>query len=330
MRAAVHEGEIALFHRPEEAARLDLLAPFDRPLIAAAEEFDLLGQRPRIEIRPGFEDQHALAERFRKARGQHAARRAGADHDRVPGHRFPSLSPQFVPSRIARRIPFGTHRVRGSTGEAIVRARMASDIRDFETLMALEAKGGDAFIGRSTSYPWGRVYGGQVVAQALRAASATVAPDRFVHSLHAYFIRGGDSNLPIHYAVTRVRDGGSFATREVIASQSSLPIMQISASFQLDESAIEVDVQETMMPRDLPRPESLPAVDWGPILERRKIELKNARAAYWLRVAGMKSTDRAMQACALAFASDDIPTEAANQSHPLRAGREPGARHRPV
>ena len=201
-----------------------------------------------------------------------------------------------------------------------MRARMASDIRDFETLMALEAQGGDAFIGRSPSYPWGRVYGGQVVAQALRAASATVVPDRFVHSLHAYFIRGGDSNLPIHYAVTRVRDGGSFATREVIASQSSLPIMQLSASFQVDESAVEVDVQEALMPRDLPRPESLPAVDWGPILERRKIELKNARAAYWLRVAGMESMDRATQACALAFASDDIPTEAANQSHPLRAG----------
>ena len=201
-----------------------------------------------------------------------------------------------------------------------MRARMTCDIRDFETLMALEPAGGDAFIGRSPSYPWGRVYGGQVVAQALRAASSTVVPDRFVHSLHAYFIRGGDSNLPIHFTVTRVRDGGSFATREVIASQSSLPIMQLSASFQLDESAVQVDVQETMMPRDLPRPESLPAIDWGPILERRKIELKNARAAYWLRVAGMKSTDRAMQACALAFASDDIPTEAANQSHPLRGG----------
>ncbi len=53
-----------------------------------------------------------------------------------------------------------------------MRARMASDIRDFETLMALEAQGDDAFIGRSPSYPWGRVYGGQVVAQALRAACA--------------------------------------------------------------------------------------------------------------------------------------------------------------
>ncbi len=201
-----------------------------------------------------------------------------------------------------------------------MRARMASDIRDFETLMTLEPQGDDAFIGRSPSYPWGRVYGGQVVAQALRAACTTVAPDRFVHSLHAYFIRGGDSDLPIHYSVTRVRDGGSFATREVIASQGSLPIMQLSASFQVDESTVEADVQEALMPRDLPRPESLPAVNWGPILERRAIELKNARAAYWLRVAGMQARDPATQACALAYASDDVPTEAANQSHPLRTG----------
>ena len=196
---------------------------------------------------------------------------------------------------------------------------MAFDITDFETLMALDDAGSDAFIGRSPSYPWGRVYGGQVVAQALRAASATVAKGRFVHSLHAYFIRGGDSDLPIHYAVTRIRDGGSFATREVVASQSSLPIMQLSASFQLDESAVEADVQISAMPRNLPQPESLPVVNWGPILDRRAIEMKNARAAYWLRVAGMSSKDSSLQACALAYASDDVPTEAANQSHPLRA-----------
>jgi acyl-CoA thioesterase-2 len=157
------------------------------------------------------------------------------------------------------------------------------------------------------------------VAQALRAASATVAKDRFVHSLHAYFIRGGDSDLPIHYSVTRVRDGGSFATREVVASQSSLPIMLLTASFQVDETAVEVDVQVSAMPRNLPQPASLPAVDWGPILERRRIEMKDAHAVYWLRVAGMDSKEPALQACALAYASDDVPTEAANQSHPLRA-----------
>lgn len=197
---------------------------------------------------------------------------------------------------------------------------MAADIRDFETLMALERRGEDAFVGHSPAYPWGRVYGGQVVAQALHAASATVPTDRFVHSLHAYFIRGGDSDLPIHFAVGRVRDGGSFVTREVVASQSGVPIMQLSASFQADERAVQADVQETTMPRDLPDPDALPVVDWGPILERRPIVLADARAAYWLRVAGMKTLDPAMQACALTYASDDVPTEAANQSHPLRPG----------
>jgi acyl-CoA thioesterase II len=203
---------------------------------------------------------------------------------------------------------------------AIVRARMAFEIHDFESLMMLDADGVDAFVGRSPSYPWGRVYGGQVVAQALRAAGATVAPDRFVHSLHAYFIRGGDSDEPIRYAVTRVRDGGSFGLRRVVASQSCGTILELSASFQIDESANEADVQETKPPAGLPAPEALPEVQWGAILERRAIELANARAAYWLRVAGMRSQDPLMQACALAYASDDVPTEAANQSHPLRAG----------
>ena len=109
-------------------------------------------------------------------------------------------------------------------------------------------------------------------------------------------------------------------TREVVASQSGVPIMQLSASFQADERAAQADVQETTMPRDLPDPDALPVVDWGPILERRAIVLADARAAYWLRVAGMKTLDPAMQACALTFASDDVPTEAANQSHPLRPG----------
>lgn len=201
-----------------------------------------------------------------------------------------------------------------------MRARMAADIRDFETLMALEPIAEDVFRGHSPTYPWGRVYGGQVVAQALRAASATVPSDRFVHSLHAYFIRGGDANLPIEFTVGRVRDGGSFVTREVVASQSGLPIMQLAASFQADERAQQVDVQETRLPPDLPEPDALPAVDWGPILERRRIAMADARAAYWLRVAGMQSVDPAMQACALTYASDDVPTEAANQSHPLKPG----------
>jgi acyl-CoA thioesterase-2 len=199
---------------------------------------------------------------------------------------------------------------------------MPFDIPDFESLMQLDDAGGDAFVGRSPSYPWGRVYGGQVVAQALRAATRTVAPDRFVHSLHVQFVRGGDSELPIRYAVTRVRDGGSFSLRNVEASQAGATIMQLSASFQLDESQTEVDVQVDSLPAGLPAPEALPTADWGPMLERRPIELAKGRAAYWLRVAGdavaRGSRDAGLRA-RLTPRTTSRPRRRIRR-HPLRAG----------
>ena len=75
--------------------------------------------------------------------------------------------------------------------------------------MHLEPHGPDVFVGESWRYPWGRVYGGQVVAQALSAAAETVDPDYLPHSLHAYFIRGGTSDEPIRYEVDRIRNGRS-------------------------------------------------------------------------------------------------------------------------
>lgn len=192
---------------------------------------------------------------------------------------------------------------------------MSFDVRDFQTLMSLESHGPDVFVGIGPAYPWGRVYGGQVVAQALRAASATVDEAHHVHSLHAYFIRGGDSDEPIRFEVDRIRNGRSFITRRVVARQSVGPILNLSASFQIRED--QADVQECAMPRDLAQPEDLPRSDWGPILERRSIPTEHARAACWLRVVGEIGDDPILQACALAYASDDIPTEAASQSHPL-------------
>ena len=188
-------------------------------------------------------------------------------------------------------------------------------VPDFKSLIELESHGPDVFVGIGPSYPWGRVYGGQVVAQALRAAYATVDEDHHVHSLHAYFIRGGDSDEPIRFEVDRIRNGRSFITRRVVARQSMGPILNLSASFQTRED--QADVQESVMPAGLPQPEELPASDWGEILERRAIPTQGAREAYWLRVAGPLAADPATQACALAYASDDVPTEAASQSHPL-------------
>lgn len=196
---------------------------------------------------------------------------------------------------------------------------MPFEITDFKTLMQLEPQGPDVFVGSGPAYPWGGLYGGQIVAQALRAAYATVDSDYAVHSLHAYFIRRGDSDEPVRFEVDRIRNGRSFVTRRVVARQSIGPILNLSASFQIRED--QADVQEAKMAAETPRPEVVPEKNWGPILSRRMLPEDAAsgaaRARCWLRVEGDLGGDAVLQACALAYASDDIPTEAASKSHPL-------------
>jgi len=106
-------------------------------------------------------------------------------------------------------------------------------------LLDVEALEVDLFRGQSTDPGWTRVYGGQVVAQALMAASKTVRADRLAHSLHAYFLRPGDPAAPIVYRVERDRDGTSFATRRVVAIQHGRPIFNLAASFQVVEDGLD-------------------------------------------------------------------------------------------
>ena len=114
-------------------------------------------------------------------------------------------------------------------------------------MMQLDELGDDAFEGRGPQYPWGGLYGGQIVAQGLRAGASTVEERFHVHSLHAYFIRPGDADEPIRFDVTRSRDGRSFCTRAVVASQEDVGvILTLSLSFQIDESGH--DVQTATMP----------------------------------------------------------------------------------
>lgn len=94
------------------------------------------------------------------------------------------------------------------------------------------------FEGENFFTPWGRVYGGQVLAQALFAAYQTVPSNRSCHSLHSYFILGGDLNLPVQYEVDIIRDGGSFTTRRVIAKQKDKAIFILAASFQIFEEGL--------------------------------------------------------------------------------------------
>lgn len=114
----------------------------------------------------------------------------------------------------------------------------------------------DTFVGTSIKMPHDRVYGGQVLAQSLIAASATVPSDRPVHSMHGYFLRPGDDTQPIEYSVDRIHDGRSFSRRRTQGIQKGVPIFSMIASFQ--EVVPGLDHAE-QMPTSVPEPESLPA-----------------------------------------------------------------------
>jgi acyl-CoA thioesterase-2 len=195
---------------------------------------------------------------------------------------------------------------------------MSWQISSFANLMTLESHGPDTFVGVGPDYPWGRVYGGQVVAQALRAAAETVDDEFSVHSLHAYFIRGGDFDEPIRYEVDRIRNGRSFITRRVVARQSNGAILNISASFQRTED--EVDLQTDDLDDSLASPTDIASDDemWTELFERRWAHMgkSQGRSAAWLKITEDLGDDPVIHACALAYLSDDLPTDAVYESHP--------------
>jgi acyl-CoA thioesterase-2 len=116
--------------------------------------------------------------------------------------------------------------------------RQSDAFDELRRLMQLEQLEDNLFRGISRDIGTERVFGGQVLAQALLAASRTVK-DRFAHSLHAYFLRAGDPDAPIVYDVDRSRDGRSFSSRRVVAIQHGRPIFTLAASFQVEEQGLE-------------------------------------------------------------------------------------------
>ena len=110
-----------------------------------------------------------------------------------------------------------------------------SELRD---LLSLEKIKDNNFIGQNYKTEWGRVFGGQVLGQSLHAAYQTVPEDRIAHSMHGYFILGGDINIPINYQVDDIRDGKSFTTRRVVAFQKGKAIFNMAASFQLNQDGV--------------------------------------------------------------------------------------------
>jgi acyl-CoA thioesterase II len=181
-----------------------------------------------------------------------------------------------------------------------------------------------------------RVFGGQVAGQALMAAGRTVEHGG-VHSLHAYFLRPGDPNVPILYEVDRIRDGRSFATRRVVAIQHGRAIFNMSASFHAEEKGLE---HQFPMP-DVPSPEELETLperlapwrdelaEWferpHPIDQRHIGDLpwKHAEAGepyqrLWIRADGELPDDPLLHACVATYASDMSLFDTILQPHPVR------------
>jgi acyl-CoA thioesterase-2 len=140
------------------------------------------------------------------------------------------------------------------------KTRTTADLIDLLDLEEIET---NHYRGTSPDEGWQRVYGGQVLGQALVAASRTVEEDRHAHSLHGYFLRPGDTRIPILYTVDRIRDGKSFTTRRVVAIQRGRAIFNMSISFQVDEGGLS---HQFDMP-DVPPPEEVE----DEVVRRRRI-----------------------------------------------------------
>jgi acyl-CoA thioesterase-2 len=218
----------------------------------------------------------------------------------------------------------------------------------------------DIFIGPSQWMPHGRVYGGQVLAQSLVAATRTVDPTRVAHSLHGYFLRAGDITLPITFSVDRLRDGRSFSTRRVQAYQNGEPIFSMIASFQDVDPGLE---HFESMPSDITPPEQLPSAAelmgdnphpvaqyWSKArpFDLRHVEKpiyfsvdgeKVAKQAVWLKALGDLPDDANLHQAALAYLSDYTILESIYRRHGI-AWSHPGLKsasldhamwfHRPV
>ena len=206
-------------------------------------------------------------------------------------------------------------------------SKSGSALADLLAILDLEPLEENLFRGRSPQHGWQRVYGGQVLGQALVAAVRTVPPERVAHSLHAYFLLPGDPTRPIIYNVERVRDGGSFTTRRVTGIQCGRAMFVMSASFHIAEPGLE---HQDAMP-NVPPPEALPSeqelkarmlsrlpqnmksywererpIEMRPIDVTRYFarEKRMPEQMVWMRASGRLPDAFPLHQCVLAYASD--------------------------
>ena len=214
---------------------------------------------------------------------------------------------------------------------------MSTAVQTMLDVLNIEQLEVNLFRGRSPQDRWQRVFGGQVIGQALVAASRTVE-GRSPHSLHAYFLIGGDPKVPIIYEVDRIRDGKSFTTRRVVAIQHGQAIFAMSASFHADEAGLdhqakmpavpkpaalptEADIKERILPMmpdpvrryyERDRPIELRPVEFDRYLGRKS---DTGEFNVWIRTTGPLPDDPAIHACVLAYASDMMLLDTALVRH---------------
>nr|WP_243848670.1 acyl-CoA thioesterase II [Lysinibacter cavernae] len=211
----------------------------------------------------------------------------------------------------------------------------------FETL-TLESNGArtteEIFVGKPMQTPHGRAFGGQILAQAIMAASQTIDRERVMHSMHGYFLRPGDTNVPMTYSVDRLYDGRSFSTRRTQVYQGGKPMLSMIASFQSTDPGLEhqknFDMSSVPAPEDIPslwdRYGSLagthPRVDW---ILQRPFDIRHTESPIFLGVEGAKVAHQAewvktlgpvpdapeFHRAALAFASDYSILEPIQRRH---------------
>ncbi len=199
-------------------------------------------------------------------------------------------------------------------------------------MFELSPHGADVFVGTGPQYPWGGLYGGQIVAQALRAASLSVDSAFEPHSIRAYFIRKGDASEPVRYEVDRIRNGRTFVTRRVVARQAIGAILNAESSFQRPEAA--ESVQTISMPA-VPEAERLDQTSWTDAFDQASVPISEVndpgverdgtgRALAWMKVnedLGDPADPAAqlLHRSWLAYLSDDLPTESVIKAHPVAA-----------
>ncbi len=214
---------------------------------------------------------------------------------------------------------------------------MSSAVQDLLATLDLEQIEVNLFRGRSPQVGWQRVFGGQVIGQALVAATRTVE-GRAPHSLHAYFLLAGDPKVPIVYEVDRIRDGKSFTTRRVVAIQHGHAIFSMSVSFHNDEAGLDhqmpapnvpkpealpsdADIKQHVLPQmpdavrryyERERPIELRPVEFGRYLGQKPAD---GRFNVWIRTTGPLPDDPAIHRCVLAYASDMMLLDTALVPH---------------